>query len=132
MSPGGALMISRFLLVAILGLALPATAFAAGDPAKGENAFKKCKACHTADEATNKVGPTLKGVVGRKAASVEGYSYSEPMKKKGEEGLTWDEANIDAYLSNPKQFIPGNKMAFVGVKKPDERADVIAYLKTKQ
>ena len=101
-----------------------------GDAAKGEKVFKKCKACHVADEEKNKVGPHLVNIVGRAAGSVEGYKYSKGMQAKAEEGLVWDETNIDAYLTKPKDFIPKTKMAFPGLKKEDQRADVIAYLKS--
>ena len=77
----------------------------------------------------NKVGPRRKGVVGRKAGSVAEYKYSEAMLAKGAEGLVWDEANIASYLADPKGFVPKNKMAFAGLKKPEDVADVIAYLK---
>jgi cytochrome c len=69
-------------------------------------------------------------VVGRKAGSVEGFHYSDAMKKKGEEGLVWTEENLATYLKDPKAFVPGNKMVFVGLKKDDEIADVIAFLKS--
>jgi cytochrome c len=104
-------------------------AHAAGDAAKGEKVFNKCKACHENEKGVNKVGPTLKGVVGRKAASVADYKYSEAMAAKGAEGLVWDEANIASYLADPKTFVPKNKMAFAGLKKPEDVADVIEYLK---
>jgi cytochrome c len=104
-------------------------ALADGDAAKGEKVFAKCKACHENEKGVNKVGPTLKGVVGRKAASVEGFKYSEAMATKGTEGLVWDEANIATYLADPKGFVPKNKMAFAALKKPEDVADVIAYLK---
>lgn len=117
-------------LIALAALVCTASlAQAEGDAAKGEKAFKKCMACHTVDKPANKVGPHLDGVVGRKAASVADYKYSEAMIAKGAEGLVWDEANLTAYITNPKTFIPKNKMAFVGIKKPDEVADLIAYLK---
>jgi cytochrome c len=109
-------------------LALPARA--EGDAAKGETAFKKCAACHAPDATTKKVGPPLGGVVGRKPASIEGFNYSDAMKAFAESGAVWDEANLDKYIEKPKEFIPKNKMAFAGVKKPEERADLIAYLKT--
>lgn len=105
-------------------------AFADGDAAKGENVFKKCKACHVADEEKNKVGPHLVNIVGRKAASVDGYKYSPAMTAKAEEGLVWDEANLSTYLTKPKDFVPKTKMAFAGLKKEDDRADLIAYLKS--
>ena len=121
----------RAILILVLISAAGPSAQAQGDAAKGEKAFRICAACHTADAATSKVGPYLKGVVGRKAGSVEGYSYSPAMKAKGDEGLIWTESNLDAYLTNPQGFVPKDKMAFPGVKKPEDRADIIAYLKTK-
>lgn len=104
-------------------------AHAEGDAAAGEKVFNQCKACHDVEKGVNKVGPTLKGVVGRKAASVADYKYSEAMMAKGAEGLVWDEANLTAYLPNPKAFVPKTKMAFAGLKKPEDVANVIAYLK---
>jgi cytochrome c2 len=68
-------------------------------------------------------------VFGRPAGHIEGFKYSEAMAEKGKEGLVWDEANLDKYLADPKGYIPKNKMAFPGLKKPEERADVIAFLK---
>ena len=114
---------------ALAALSLPA--LAEGDAAKGEKVFNKCKACHDVDKGINKVGPTLKGVVGRKIASVEGYKYSDDMAAKGAEGGVWDEATLTTYLPDPKAFVPKTKMAFAGLKKPEEVADGIAYLKTK-
>ena len=110
-------------------LMLATPALADGDAAKGEKVFAKCKACHEVEKGVNKVGPTLKGVVGRKAASVADYKYSEAMMAKGTEGVVWDEATLAAYLPDPKAFVPKTKMAFAGLKKPEEVADVIAYLK---
>jgi cytochrome c len=118
------------LAVAAAICSISAGAKAEGDATKGENTFKKCKICHQIGEgAKNAVGPVLTGVVGRKAGTGEGFNYSPAMKKAGEDGTTWTEENIDKYLTDPKGFIPQNKMAFVGLKQPDERADVIAYLK---
>lgn len=123
---------SKTLCVSALLLSLAAVpALAEGDVANGEKVFKKCMACHTADAATNKVGPYLKGVVGRKAATAEGYKYSADLVALGEAGTVWDDANLDKYLENPKTMAPKGKMAFPGLKKPDERADLIAWLKTK-
>ncbi len=115
--------------LALLAASSPA-ALAAGDVEKGKAVFKRCQVCHVHDTKTNKVGPHLGDVVGRKAGSVEGFHYSDAMKKKGEEGLTWTEENIATYLKDPKAFVPGNKMVFVGLKKDDEIADVIAFLKS--
>jgi cytochrome c len=111
--------------LAVLPLAA-APAFAQGDPGKGEKVFNRCKACHVVDKAQNRVGPHLVGIIGRPAGSVEGFKYSDAMKNSGK---TWDEGTIAAYLKDPKGYIPGNKMAFAGLKKEDEVADVIAYLK---
>ena len=116
-------------LAAVLMAATPA--FADGDAAAGEKVFIKCKACHENEQGVNKIGPTLKGVVGRKGASVEGYAYSDGAKAKAAEGLVWDEATLAAYLPDPRAYVPGTKMAFAGLKSPQEVADVIAYLKTK-
>jgi len=101
---------------------------AAGDAAKGAKIFKKCKSCHTADEGgKNKSGPNLFGVVGRAAASVEGYKYSKAMKASG---LTWDAATLNSFLKKPKKFVKKTKMSFAGIKKEKQRADLIAYLET--
>ncbi len=104
---------------------------AANDKAKrGQVVFKRtCAACHTVEPGKNRVGPSLAGVVGRKAGSVEGFKYSEPMKTSD---VTWTEENIDKYLADPKGFIPGNRMAFAGVKKEDDREAVIEYLESVQ
>ncbi|MCA3572470.1 MAG: cytochrome c family protein [Aestuariivirga sp.] len=123
-------MSKKLILAALASAVLFAgPALAEGDAAKGEKVFAKCKACHENEKGVNKVGPTLKGVVGRKAASVEGYKYSEAMLAKGAEGVVWDEATLGVYLVDPKTFVPKTKMAFVGLKKPEDVADVIAYLK---
>jgi cytochrome c len=108
----------------------PAAASGAGDPAAGAKVFKKCKACHYADKEKNKVGPYLKGVVGRKAAAIEGFRYSDALKAKAAEGLTWTEDNLSKWLAKPKVFVPGTKMSFGGLKKDKDIADIIAYLKT--
>jgi cytochrome c len=120
--------LSVFAFAALaVGLATPA--FAEGDAAAGKVVFKKCMACHAADKEQNKVGPHLVGIVGRKAAAIEGFAYSDAMKAKGAEGLVWDEANITAYSKAPKEFIAGNKMAFAGLKKDEDIVNLIAYLK---
>ena len=104
-------------------------AHAEGDAALGEKVFAKCKACHENEKGVNKVGPTLKGIVGRPTASIADYKYSEAMAAKGAEGLVWTEENLAAYLPDPKAFVPKTKMAFAGLKKPEDVANVIAYLK---
>jgi len=115
------------LAAAALAVLMTVGTAQAGDAAKGKKVFAKCKACHTADKGgKNKVGPNLHGVIGRKAATVEGYKYSKAMQ---ESGLTWDEATLNKYLTKPKDVVPKTKMAFAGLKKQSQRDDVIAYLK---
>jgi len=118
-------------VTATLMLALPVAAQAAGDAAKGEVVFKKCKICHqVGPDAKNVVGPIQNNLIGRKAGTGEGFKYSDAMKEAGEKGMVWNEENLDKYLADPKNFIPKNKMAFVGLPDAADRADVIAYLKT--
>ncbi len=120
----------RYLLglatVMVVGLTAGA-ARADGDPALGQASFKACAACHSVKAGENKIGPSLHGVVGRPSHAVEGFSYSEPMKAYN---VTWDAVTLDHYLANPRGVVPGTKMIFVGLKKDDERANVIAYLET--
>jgi cytochrome c len=137
--------IVKLAVAAVALVAFAGSANAEGDAAKGAKVFNKCKACHmVGDKAKNKVGPELNGIIGRKAAVVEKFKYSTLLKGAGEAGLVWDEALLDKYLDkkgmNPtlKEFIKSkggepkgkSKMAFAGLKKPTDRANVIAYLKT--
>ena len=117
---------STVATVAVLGI-VPARAD--GDAAAGKKVFTKCMACHDAVNDKNKIGPSLHGVVGRKAGTFEGFKYSEAMKAAGEGGLIWDDANIAEYVRDPKAKLPGNKMAFPGLKVDADIANVIAYLK---
>ncbi|MCB1486488.1 MAG: cytochrome c family protein [Bauldia sp.] len=104
----------------------PVEFFAHADPAKGARTFNKCKACHTIEEGgPARVGPNLWGVIGRPVASKEGYSYSTAMLAQGG---TWTVDRLFVYLANPRQVVPGTAMTFVGLPKPQERADLIAYL----
>jgi len=99
--------------------------------AAGEAAFKKCAACHKVGEgAKNGTGPALNAMVGAPAGAVEGFRYSKPLLEAAAAGLVWDEASLDAFLENPKGFMKGTKMAFAGLKKPEERAAIIAYLQS--
>jgi cytochrome c2 len=119
----------RLIVAALAGVLFALPAHAEGDAAKGENVFKKCRACHDVGEgAKHKVGPELNDLFGRTAGSVEGFNYSAAMKAAGEEGLVWDDDTLAQYLKDPRNFVPKNKMAFAGLKKDDEVADVIAYL----
>ncbi len=122
----------KLFVLITLGIGLfGGPALAEGDALAGEKVFKKCMACHAVTDTTNKVGPHLVGVVGRKAAAVEGYTYSDSMKEFAATGAVWDEMALDAYLENPKSTVLKTKMAFAGLKKGDEREDLIAFLKSK-
>ena len=102
---------------------------ASADISKGENAAKKCAACHTFGKGEpNRVGPNLYGVVGRAKASVAGFNYSAAMKAKGG---NWTIEELNTYLINPKAMVPGTTMSFAGLPRGSERADVIAYLNSK-
>lgn len=123
---GLAVLAAAAFFASSLGASSPSQAQAAGDAAKGKKVFVKCMACHTTEAGKNKVGPSLHGVVGRKSGSLPDFTYSDAMKNSN---LTWDEATLDKYLTNPKAEVPGNKMAFPGLPKPEDRANVIAFLK---
>ena len=101
------------------------SAVEAGDAAAGRQVFRKCQACHSLEPGKNVLGPSLAGVIGRKAGSVEGYNYSPAMKQAN---LVWDQKTLDGYLADPGKTIPGNKMPFPGLKTDHDRADVIAFL----
>ncbi|MFZ4689157.1 MAG: c-type cytochrome [Polymorphobacter sp.] len=99
-----------------------------GDAVKGEKVFGQCKTCHVAEKGVNRVGPSLWGVIGRTAGSIEGFKYSPANKNSG---LVWSDEQLFTYLEAPQKTIKGTYMAFAGLKNPQDRADVIAYLKTK-
>lgn len=106
-----------------------AVRLAKADPAKGEKAVGACKACHTFEKGgANKVGPHLYDVYERNKGSVAGFGYSAAMKGKASEA--WTAENLDGFLKNPKAYLPGTTMAFAGLGKADQRADVVAYLNT--
>ena len=117
-----------FVSVLTLGAAAGTARAADGDAEAGQKAFSVCKACHTVEAGgPNRVGPNLHGVVGRAAGALDGFRYSDAIKGAG---FAWDEATLDAYLKDPKGAVPGNKMAFAGVKDDRKRADLVAYLKS--
>ncbi|HWT62269.1 MAG TPA: cytochrome c family protein [Ochrobactrum sp.] len=118
-------------LAVLSSLAIIQPARADGDVAKGKKVFAKCMACHTIEEEKNRVGPHLVNILGRKTATVDSFKYSPAMSKAGEDGMIWDDATLTSYLTAPKQFIPGNKMIFVGLKEPEDISDLIAYLRSK-
>jgi len=108
---------------------LVATAFTShvrgADVEKGKALFEQCAACHSLDGTGDYDGPTLKGVIGRKAGSLEDYRYSAAMKRSD---VVWDAATIDKYVADPQAFIPGNRMAFAGISDKTQREDLIAFL----
>ncbi len=112
--------------VSVLGMAV-LTPVAAQDVENGAEVFKKCRACHQVGEnAKNAVGPSLNGLFGRKAGTIEGFNYSEANKTSG---VTWDDATFANYIKDPRAAMPGNKMAFAGVKDPEDIKDLTAFLK---
>ena len=119
----------QFAYVAAIaaGMFAAAGSASAQDAAAGEKSFAKCRACHQVGEkARNGVGPTLNGLFGRVAGKVEGYNYSPANKSSG---ITWTEETFAKYIQDPRAAMPGNKMAFAGIKNEKEIADLTAYLK---
>jgi cytochrome c len=117
---------------AAFAAALAAVSFSSGASAQGakdgETLFKHvCFVCHAAEAGVNKLGPSLFGVIGRRAGTAPGFKYSDAMEKSG---IVWDEAAVETYLRDPKAAVPGNKMAYAGVKKPEDRKEILAYLTT--
>lgn len=114
--------------IAIAATAAPgaATPAPAGDPVRGKATFARCAICHAVQPGVNKLGPSLAGVMGRKAAAVPGFAYSPAMKASG---IVWTPDQLDAYLAKPAAKVPGTKMIFAGLANPADRANVIAYLK---
>jgi len=110
----------------VLGAVAARPAAADGDPAKGKVVFNKCMACHSVQAGVNKIGPSLHGIAGTKAGEVQGYTFSTALKSSG---LTWDDATLDKWLTNPRKLVSGTKMIFPGLPKEEDRQDVIAYLK---
>ena len=126
--------LTGFMMLASLIMAAP-SALAAdwdnGNAENGQKVFRKCQACHKVDkDGSNAIGPNLYKVIGRKAATEPGYSYSAAMKAKGAEGLIWTKEQLFSYLETPQAHIPGTAMTFAGLKKPQDRRDVIAYLES--
>ena len=100
-----------------------------GDPEAGAKVFRKCMACHTVEPGANRVGPTLHGVVGREIASAPGFGYSQAMRDWAA-GRTWTPELLDAFLADPRHAVAGTTMVFAGLRDAQDRADVIAYLRS--
>jgi cytochrome c len=128
----GDMGMTRRLMALVLGFGMATGPAAAqdGNADAGSDVFKKCRACHAVGaDATNKVGPILNGLIGRKSGSIEGFAYSPANVAAGEAGLVWTDAKFLEYITDPRAFMPGNKMAFAGVKDEQDRKDLLAYLK---
>lgn len=110
---------------AALLLVLPAGSAAAADAEQGKTLYQACAACHT--ERPDALGPSLKGVFGRKAAALDDFRYSNPMKRAN---LVWDEDNLRAYIIDPQGKVKGNRMPYGGITNPKDVDDIVAYLKT--
>lgn len=118
---------SRFLaaMLVTVGIGTLATGAAAQDADAGKKVFAKCMPCHNVDKPQNKVGPTLLGLFGRTAGTVEGFKYSDANKNSG---IVWTAEVLNEYLVDPKAYMPGTRMVFAGLKKDEDRANLIAYL----
>lgn len=125
---------TRIVAGIIAAMLAPAAANAelTGDPDSGAKIFEACTKCHQIGPgAKNKVGPVLNEVFGRTAGTADGFKrYSKNMKRMGKDGLVWDHEHLNIFLENPKSLISGTRMSFPGVKDPQQRADVISYLRT--
>lgn len=122
-----------WLVSSLTFIAMSGSASAEGDVEAGKTAFAKCAICHqVGPNAQSLIGPPLNDMVDRKAATADGFAYSPGMKKLGEEGYVWNEQNLDAWIADPKALLPASTMslAFQGISDADERANIIAYLKT--
>ena len=122
-------MKSFLLVVATLLLASHA-ALAQGDVAAGEKVAQRCLSCHSIDDTPNKKGPTLQGIVGRPAASLSGFEYSNGLKAFGAAGAVWDEPTLDKFLQDTYGFVKGIRMVIPPIRRETERADLIAFLKS--
>lgn len=120
-------VMKKFVVAAAMALALGTSAAqAAGDAEAGKKVYKKCAICHSLEEGKKKVGPSLHGVFGRTAGTLDGFRFSNAMK---DSGIVWNEETIAAYLADPRGYIPKNKMAFPGLKKQKDLDNIIAFLK---
>jgi cytochrome c len=117
----------KTLILAVSLAAAAPSALAAGDPAQGKQAYQACAACHSVTQGTTGVGPSLFGVVGRKAGSAPGFNYSRAMK---DSNLTWNDQTLDTYIADPQKAVPGNHMPYSGMPDAGLRAALIAYLDT--
>lgn len=121
---------ARLAAMALAMLAAqPSPAPAQGDPARGEALFRPCRACHMIGEAAvHRIGPHLNGLVGRAIGAAPGYAFSDDLVEAGVEGATWTDDTLDRFLSGPRDYFPGTRMVFRGIRSGADRAHLIAYL----
>ena len=132
------LLKTAILIIGVAAIAggISAPAWADGDPARGKKVFSKCKACHKLAAGKKSIGPSLHGLFGRTAGTLEDFKYSNDVKAAGQKGLVWDAETFVAYIAAPKKYLGGvigkkkakTKMAFNGLRKAKDRADLLAYL----
>lgn len=123
-------VLAGFAVVLIAGTVVQAAELL-GDPARGEKLYRRCSGCHEIGAgAQNRIGPELNRIFGRAAAAEkDGFHYSKGLQRMGADGLVWDYVTLDAYIENPKALVSGTRMNFPGFKNPQDRADVLAYLR---
>jgi len=117
-------LIAAAAMLSVAAPALRAQALPPGDAERGKELYARCQGCHSIDR--NRIGPMHRGLFGRRAGTVDGFNYSKAMKQSG---IVWDEAALDAFLAAPRDVVPGTRMTYAGIKDPQERADLITYLK---
>lgn len=122
----------RLALMGTLGLAMVAGVVsqagaqaAAGDPVRGKSVYARCAACHDLNTGATRLGPSLKGVIGRTSGTSPNFNYSQALKDKA---VVWNAATLDQFLAGPAKYVPGNRMAFPPLANPQDRADLIAFL----
>ena len=120
--------LSLTAMIAVLSVSAIGAANAA-DAEAGKKVFNKCKACHTLAAGKHRIGPSLAGVFGRKAGTVDKYKFSKAMTEAGEGGLIWSEKTLTEYLVKPRDYIKGTKMTFAGLKKQSDIDNLMAFLK---
>jgi len=118
--------VSKTLLSIGLLAGMAMSAQADGDPEKGKRVFMKCKSCHVMEAGKRRMGPSLAGIFGKEAGSMEGFKYSKAMK---DSGIVWDDATMTEFLRSPRKYLKGTKMGFAGIRKDEQIADLIAWMK---
>jgi cytochrome c len=119
--------VTKTIFAAVLAIALPAGAIAQEGAKRGEKVFDECRACHTIDGSNSAVGPSLRGVLGRKAGTLDDFRYSPAMKRAE---IVWTRQTLDAFIADPQKLVPANRMPYSGIPDAKNRADVIEYLQT--